>query len=143
MKPEGSGLEIKTRPRLNGEAGGISHYLQTWATECAMDPETLKKALIRVDYQPKPLEAIPFTVIRKALFGDMYLAELRGRELDNKRKDREERLADGELMRWEDANAIINKRVTPVILAMDAAPEGVSREWVESVLKPAILDLLK
>ena len=102
-----------------------------------MDPETLKKALIKVDYRPVPNERIPFKAIRLALFGEEHAEKIRGMKLANNKAEREAKMEDGRLVPWELVEKKTNELlVLPLISALDAAPDDVSRDWIEKVVKP-------
>lgn len=117
----------------------IAHTLQAWAAATDTDPHTLKKALLKVDYETAPRVPIPFKVIKRALFGEIEMEKLRGLKRDNDDKDRDAKIRDGTLIEWEIVEKMVNELlVLPLIAALDAAPDEVSREWIEKVLKPAM-----
>jgi hypothetical protein len=64
---------------------------------------------------------------------------VRNLELDAQRIDREEKTADGQLVEWAWVEKTINEIILlPLTQAFDAAPDTVSREWIEKVLKPTL-----
>src|SRR5690349_20646835 len=94
--------------------GVIAHTLQAWADAASMDPSTIKRALARLDYKPVPHELIPFTVIRRALFGDFYLARLKGQELLNEKLQVETEIARKSVIPREDVATFIRNTFAPV-----------------------------
>ena len=129
---------------VKSERFGICHFLQTWATEAGMDPETLKKALLKSDYRPVPNERIPFSAIRAALYGEEYVEKVRGMRLDNEERERKAKERDGRLCEWDRVLFWLNQNVFgPMTSAMDAAPNEVDRQWLELVLKPTVRSKLE
>jgi hypothetical protein len=115
---------------------GIWHPLQTWATEIGTDPETLKKALIKTDFRHAKGQKIPFKAIRAAIYGEDYVEKLRGMRLDNTKKLREEKLADGSLVPWELVEREQVLFTAEMISIWDSAPDEVTRDFIDKVVKP-------
>lgn len=118
----------------------IAHTVNAYASELGKDAKTINAGLKRADLFYKPNDLIPLRHIIIALYGEDYAAKVAGMLLDNQRKEREEREANRELCQWEEVVKWLNEKVLgPASTAMDAAPAEIDREWVEKVLKPAIL----
>ena len=113
--------------------------VSAWAIGAGMNPQTMEKMFRQngIEIQPRKLYGIREFVI--AITGDERAAKVRNLELDAARKEREEKIADGTLCEWDIVEKTINEAlILPLIAALDAAPDSVSREWIEKVLKPAM-----
>jgi hypothetical protein len=117
--------------------GGLT--VSAWAIGAGMNPQTMEKMFRRqgIEIEPRRLYGIREFLI--AVTGDKHAAEVRNLELDAQRKDREEKTADGQLVEWAWVEKTINEIILlPLTQAFDAAPDTVSREWIEKVLKPTL-----
>ena len=135
-------------------SSGIAHLLQTWAVELGMDSETLKKALIKSDSRPVAHAVIPLKAIVSALFGEEHVAKVKGMQLDNAKKEREQAEELRELVRMADIEAKLAEWViVPLSSVLNSAPTTLDTrcnpsdpdlaraaiaDWVEKTVKPLL-----
>ena len=126
----------KKQPRKYGFTGLT---LTAWATGAGLHIQTLEKMFQKQGVEVVAHKHYSIREFLIAVTGDKHAAEVRNLELDARRKEREEQERDGILVEWELVEKRINEMlVLPLIQALDAAPDGVSREWIEKVVKPAL-----
>ena len=124
--------------------GQIKLTLNAWAVICGHDRRTLTAALTKADCRPARGEKIPLRTILRALLSDERLEKVRGLRLANEKLEREGQQAKRELVPWDVVeHTLMTRFVNPAITALDAAPEGVSREWIEKVFKPILRQSLE
>jgi phage terminase Nu1 subunit (DNA packaging protein) len=93
--------------------------------------ETLRAAIAYIDKGGERQDALKIQQTR--------LAKAQAQKLE-----RQNKLAEGTILEWEVVLKYLNERLlNPLIQAFDAAPTGVSAEWVEKVVKPLIRQKLE
>lgn len=89
----------------------ISFTLEAWARAMGHERRTLEVRLINTGYEWKPGTLIPFKAIYNAMLGDEQAEKNRNLKLDADRKEREEREANGELVKLAEVEQLITELV--------------------------------
>ena len=140
------------RQKKTSARGEVTATVTQWAQSIGMDRHTLESRMIKADV---PIPAVGMHIsakeIIKALWGDEQAEKVRGMKLDNDAKEKEARIADGELVDINEVEALLTQRVLsvlrPRILALpttvdvacnkehpDLARQVLS-EWVDDTLR--------
>jgi hypothetical protein len=112
--------------------------LTAWAINAGMNPQTMEKMFRKQGVQVEARRLYGVRDFLVAVTGDKHAAEVQKLELEGRRLRREEEIADGSLVEWSLVEKQVVSFANSLISAMDAAPDTVSREWVEKVMKPAV-----
>lgn len=117
--------------------------ISAWAIGAGMNPQTMEKMFRREGIEVEPRKIYGIRDFVTALCGDERAAKVRNLELDARKKEREEKVAAGQLVAWELVEKRVNDFALGLVQAFDAAPNEISREWIEKVLKPAVRQQLQ
>jgi hypothetical protein len=129
---------MKTKKTAKKPAKFIA-TLDAWALELDYERRTLVRILKRSDIEIIPGHLYRAREVVSGLMGSEQVERVRNLKLDADRKEREELEACGRVVEWDRVEAQLNQKVfLPLLSALDAAPAGVSAEWVEKVLKPIL-----
>lgn len=112
------------------------------AAEFGTTRDTIRKGLHRLELlngQQKKNQKFTIYDLHRAIAGDLKFERTRHERAEANIAEREDRIKEGNVIEWERVERRLNERFfLPLQTALDAAPEGVSREWVERVLKPIL-----
>ncbi len=137
-KPTGT-YQSLVKPKTKQPSSPLSITLYQAEEVTGQDAGTIKRNLMRNDYKVEPNKPIPLSVLFRLYTGAEQVEKIRNLKLDADQKERDAKRDDGKLCEWDAVLKLLNERFyAPLVAAMDAAPGGVDREWVEKVLKPAV-----
>lgn len=101
----------------------VTLNIESAAREFAVDAETLRRGFLALGIETKKGARYPLATIWKALSGDYKAAKAREAQANAIAKERENRIADRELIPYDDAESVFVDSHTPLVNAIDALPD--------------------
>lgn len=135
---------MKNRRNQKKQKSDLIASLDAWAVSLGREARTLKRLLTRNGVKVELRKLYTAREIVGGLIGEEQQEKIRNLKLDADRKAREEKLADGQMCEWAAVEKLFNETIImPFTQACDQAPDAVSREWLDKVLRPSMVRSLR
>jgi hypothetical protein len=122
----------------NAPQGKLEFTLHGWSLHLGMEDRTLEKKLLNAGLNIVPLATYSLRQIIAAMLGDKYVQEVRNLKADADRKEREEKEARAELVKFEDVLKMnVEFLIEPSVrMVKDGVAAGsIKSEWAEQYFR--------